>query len=78
MIRVQRPGPSSASFAKNMFEFEGDYFNATAVVVILKTDDCVKIYVYGDGDPFSYEFEDDEVEKKHGEAVASWKKALGE
>lgn len=67
-----------------MFEFEGDYYNATSIVAILKfeddSDSKLEILPYGvkmgDGIIYNYDTEE-EVNKFHTEAVDSWKKALG-
>jgi hypothetical protein len=67
-----------------MFEFEGDYYNATSIVAILKyedgSDSKIEILPYGvnmgDGITYNYNTEK-ELNKFHAEAVDSWKKALG-
>jgi len=67
-----------------MFEFEGDYYNATSIVAILKYEDGndskIEILPYGvnTGDGINYNYKTEkELNKFHAEAVDSWKKALG-
>lgn len=59
-----------------MFEFDGDYFNATAIMAVEQVEKTLTIYLYGETQ-IEYEYDDfKEAENHKQQFVTAWSKAI--